>query len=493
MTGEYERVQITGWLKCLSPLSIGTGAMPGDISGREGQHGNYLDICTHPDGTPFIPGTSLRGLLSALLGKPKDKNDQSSRAELHRSIFGEMRGGQHGNNDKSKTGLLRVYDANLCQAGDCGQPKIDRTRTAIDPITGTAEDNSLHKIAQVPVNSEFRCEFEFERRGKERINRADVVSFLGLLNQLNPKNPQSRLGRGGNKSEGRVVWSLESVKTLRSDDLAAWLLDAKPSLGECYRDETKAVKSATIKFDDTHENFQRLYLRLNLQGPLLVDAEEIEEIINGKPRKISHYRYVTRDGQTYLIAPAASLRGLLRSHCRKILMTLLVDKLKENPPYKQARKLADQLIGQLFGCEKLASAISLEDAVGPDIQPHRQSFIALDRFTGGVATTALFNVKASYKGSMQTSICIDPRRIDMQQEWWKGLLLLALRDAMEGDMALGWGKSKGYGVFTLNIGQKKNEETIPDWNAFLLSDKYPGQAMQWVFALHTELTQLIKK
>ena len=81
MNGEYERVQITGRLKCLSPLSIGTGAMPDDITGREGQHGNYLDICTHPDGTPFIPGTSLRGLLSALLGKPNDNHDKSNHAE----------------------------------------------------------------------------------------------------------------------------------------------------------------------------------------------------------------------------------------------------------------------------------------------------------------------------------------------------------------------------------------------------------------------------
>ena len=493
MSNDYERVRIIGTLTCLSPLSVGIGAMPAAVEGKEGQSGNYLDICAHPDGIPFIPGSSLRGLLAALLDKGPDDKNRGPHYEEHIKLFGEARGGKRGENNLSRAGCLRVYDASLSRVGEGGEAKVDRTRTAIDPITATAKDNSLHKIAQVPANSQFQCEFELERVGKTLISRSWVETLLGLLNTLDRDNLQARLGRGGNKSEGRVAWSLDSVNTLSSADLADWLIHAKPSLEACYKDETKKLKHAAIYRGSGQERFWHLSLRLEFLGPLLVDAEEKEEIIDNETRRVACCRYETRDGKTCLTVPAASLRGLLRGHCRKILMTLLVDKLKEDPPYKKAKRHADELIGVLFGQEGKASAVILRDAVGENPVSHRQTFNAIDRFTGGVAHDALYTVEAAYTPYLDTQLSIDLLRLkpqidQVQNDWWKGLLVLALRDAMEGDMALGWGKAKGYGVFKLAIRWEGLKEYIAEWDQLRKTKGIPNAA-NWVKALHGELNR----
>ena len=486
MTGEYERVQITGWLKCLSPLSIGTGAMPGDISGREGQHGNYLDICTHPDGTPFIPGTSLRGLLSALL-------KSSNQASHHANLFGEMPGGQRGENQASNASLLRVYDAKLCQAGNGGILKTRRTRTATDPITGTAKDNSLHEVAQVPINSQFFCEFELERRGNHRISRTEVKTFLGLLNQLAKDNPLARLGRGGNKSEGQVVWTLDSVKTLSPARLVDWLLKQPVTdLANAFIEANSLNQTAPVV--QGKRQFNQIPLHIKLQAPLLVDPERPDDkknLTNQDKRDNSPdmvFRKENHNGKTRLIAPASSLRGLLRSHCRKILMTILVENTQEAPPFIKAGKKADDLLKILFGSEERASALIFHDATGENVKTHRQTFNAVDRFTGGVADSALYTVEAAWVETLKTKLRINHGYLHKQNNWWKGLLVLALRDAMEGDLALGWGKAKGYGVFTVEIKLEKGGAFVQRWDD-LKQSHWKNLAKDWVKSLHDLLNQ----
>jgi len=477
MSHDYERVRIQGHLQILSPLSIGHGGMPAEIQGKEGRPGNRLDICAHPDGTPFIPATSLRGLLRASLPESN---------EHHRELFGEMRGREKNQNQPgSKAGLLRVFDAGLSQVGEGGNPKQNRTRTAIDPITATAKDNCLYELAQVPADSRFQCEFELEK-----VSASVVQTFLGLLNLLSKDNPQSRLGRGANKSEGRVSWHLGKVQTLSPAGLAAWLLDGATDAPARFEDETRKLKAEPIT--QAEQQSHRFDLLIKLSGLMLVDGEE-EEIAdeNGEKRKIQVFRRQNQNGKAYPVIPAASLRGLLRGHCRKILLTLLVDKTKESAPYTTSREKADKLIDDLFGHEGKASAIRLEDALGGNGKIFEQTFNAVDRFTGGVDDGALYTVKAYWQGEFKTTLRINPARIKIEGEWWKGLLVLALRDAMEGDMALGWGKAKGYGGFTLGLIWPGGKDAVKSWDELRQRPKLPD-AQSWVKALHQTLESAAK-
>lgn len=477
MDYDYERVRIKGRLVCLTPLSVGSGEPPTEFIGKDQEPANRLDICKRADGKPYVPGSSLRGLLSSLL---------PARDPAHAALFGKARGEEK----DSQAGSLRVYDAVLDMA--TGQA-ADRPRTSIDPITGTAKDQHLYSLVQLPAGAEFDCEFEIERGDK-----AMVETFFGLLAQLHSDNPQARLGKGGNKSEGRIMWKADrqSVHTLTPAKLANWLLSKERVLPF---DSGRHFK-ATVKANAEESDELSFRLELRPSGPLLVDPNRPEsKKISTDPDRFKAqkdpdmiYRRETRDGKTLLIVSASSLRGLLRAHCRKILLTLLVERSEEKPCYSQSNALADELIDELFGHEGRASAVVLADATASAHKPHRQTFNAVDRFTGGVADTALYTVEAAAVDALETTLRIQTRFLPLGDNWWKGLLILALRDAMEGDLALGWGKAKGYGAFKLARVETRGH-IFASWHECVNNSEHLQQARAWVAALHEKITEQVAK
>ena len=75
---------------------------------------------------------------------------------------------------------------------------------------------------------------------------------------------------------------------------------------------------------------------------------------------------------------------------------------------------------------------------------------------------------------------------DLPAEWCKGLLLLVVRDALEGDLILGWGKGRGYGNFNLRI--RLGKILVSSWanlKAYLRS-RYNIQL--GLAALHEQIT-----
>jgi CRISPR/Cas system CSM-associated protein Csm3 (group 7 of RAMP superfamily) len=468
---DYERARVAGRVICLTPLSVGAGEMPTAAAGGE-EPANRLTVCAGVGGVPYIPGSSLRGLLRALLSA--DDPD-------HRTMFGDARGA-------GAAGALRVYDAVLAAAGPAGQAKAERARTAIDPVTGTARDNALYALEQVPAGAEFLCRFEIEK-----CSEAGLQTFLGLLHGLDADNPRARLGRGRNKSEGRIAWKPERVETLSSEKLAEWLLADGGDLDGYYETRPLAASKARLVPPDYALEVR---LRLETRVPLLVDPER-PGVKNG-PDMVC--RVETRGGKRVLVVPAASLRGLLRAHCRKILMTQLVANFPEEPPYPKSNDRAEELIGWLFGDEGRASAIVFVDATTEDFDEngdrHEQHFNAVDRFTGGVADTALYSVKAAAPAALDTTLRVETRYLGKPRppavphpDWWRGLLLLALRDAMEGDLALGWGKAKGYGVFKVSpkVDSQSEPEYVESWDRLFTHPHHRDRAQAWLNALHDEL------
>lgn len=142
-------------------------------------------------------------------------------------------------------------------------------------------------------------------------------------------------------------------------------------------------------------------------------------------------------------------------------------------------KQADQLLDQLFGSKDGAGQVRFYDALVPftadDV--HLQTFNAVDRFTGGVKDSALYKAKALWVQEAFTG------RIAYRQDkltgWMQLLLLFAWRDAEEGDLVLGWGKSKGYG-------RVKLVSDHGGWQAWL--GKLDAQTLQqWEHDLHNAL------
>lgn len=73
-------------------------------------------------------------------------------------------------------------------------------------------------------------------------------------------------------------------------------------------------------------------------------------------------------------------------------------------------------------------------------------------------------------------------------EWWMGLLVLVLRDAMEGDLAIGWGKARGYGAFRLGV-TTESGAALDSWATCLQEFKRRGDPDGWVRALQSEIAK----
>lgn len=443
MSGQLiPRLKITGTLSNKTALMIGSGReIAKTKTGNDITSPTYTAICLADEGKPYIPASSLRGLLLSLCNTRYGKDSGLSKA-----LFGSAK--NNANTDDGNMGALRIYDA-VCETirmqNDDDTPK--RTRNAINPVTGTAKDNFLYSHAYVPEGNTFNCEIE-----ADNLNEAQIKQLLSLLRQLDA-SPFSQLGKGKSNQQGLITWQLQTTETLGSESLQKWLTDGKagsslPWIKQTFADSTPPIAAKSL---------QHFTLTITPQSPILIN--DPERVISDKgtgEAKLEYYRNL----QGQLVIPASSLKGVMRSQCRKILLTLLIDKagLKANDGQQQANSIADGLIGELFGGTGQQSLIWLSDAVGKNAKEHRQTFNAVDRFTGGVADGALYTANAATATAIKTDLYLKNSLAD----WQKGLLILLLRDAMEGDLTVGWGKAKGFGSMTIAIDQLPTWQTVID-------------------------------
>lgn len=457
------RLKITGTLSNQTALMIGSGQEIAKIQvGKDITSPTYTAICLADGGKPYIPASSLRGLLLSLC------NTYYKDSGLSKALFGSAK--NNANTDDGNMGALRIYDAVCSTSIDVQKPNI-RTRNAINPVTGTAKDNFLYSHAYVPEGNTFTCEIE-----ADNLNEAQIKQLLDLLAQLDA-SPFSQLGKGKSNQQGRIAWQLQTTETLGSENLQKWLTDGKadsslPWLAQTFADSMPPTVAKSL---------QCFALTITPQSPILInDPERVKPDKGAGEAKLEYYR----DPHGQLVIPASSLKGVMRSHCRKILLTLLIDKagLKPNDDQQQANSLADGLIGELFGNTGQQSKLWLADAVAENTKEHRQTFNAVDRFTGGVADGALYTANAATATAIKTDVYLK----NSLDDWQKGLLILLLRDALEGDLTVGWGKAKGFGSIVLTE-ITNGEQALKNWPELCENPEHLAAMQSWLESLHTRL------
>lgn len=445
---DYVRVLLKGILTTQSELHIGTGDET-DFENAYDETHSYNDICHDIDGRPYIPASTLRGYLRNIV----EKHEDETIAEI---LFGTARQ-KTDSKDQGKAGLLRVYDARWQSAPNFKINESLKTKTSIEPLTATSKDFQLSTHALVPANSRFLVHIEMDK-----LDQAHVESVLKALNTLGEKY-QGQIGKSKTDGMGKMQWQLSELKTLSEAQLKKWLRNDNDQIN--YQE-----KNELSKIIETYNNPQkRLTFNLNALSPLLMIDSDLGDLkrkqwkANGSKEEDKPYdHYFTKTANSAIIA-GSSLKGWARARCRKILLTLIT----QDCPTKPEQEKADKLTDQLFGHTNQRGLISFHNAKSEfeDNDIHHQTFIAVDRFTGGVKDGALFNVEAIWpQNSFQGEISYDENKL---QGWMKLLLLFVIRDAMQGDLVLGWGKSRGYGQLTAST------EIHTDWQNFskLLDDQ----------------------
>jgi len=419
---EYSRVTLRGELTCLADLHPGSG----EYGLRGDNNETTINELTYDCAKrPIIAAASLRGYLHAQFNE-----DDPNRIALF--------GNANNTDDSGQAGALRLYDCKLLNH----TPEWDgqlRSRVAIDAITRTAKDKQLFTDLLIPCGSQFLVEMELDNISESALN-----ALLSALASLNPNNPSAQLGQGKSHGRGNVQWNSTTIKVLDQEDLQQWLLKPNTALDKA---DWKTICEKNIT--DPTSAWQRLELCYCFDSPVLINDPSIVKEGENEP----DLRFMRRGNK--LLIPGSSIKGLFRARARRILMTI-----SEGNPAK-----TDELINEMFGGEDGMGTIRFYDATAlfKENEIHEQTMIAIDRFTGGVKDGAMLIVEAAKPKYATGTIALDKHKI---KPWQHALWLYCLRDAMEGDLALGWGQARGFGAF--HITTKPNSgDHFCDWENYI--------------------------
>lgn len=468
---EYPRARITGTLTCESALHVGDGGLIpfSERGGRaRGSEGPYNTVCIDANGSCYLPASTLRGFLRAA----------ADDTVLVARLFGPA--------DAKRSGKVRVFDAyrDEAQGGtEETRPYWHATRgtsvrhgIAIDPVTGVVDRHKLFRHELVPSGTRFRISIE-----ADRVSHGDLQALLHLLYRWDGREAAA-IGKGKGRGQGRMRWDLEHVAVLTEEKLRAWLRSDAPlddGIFERIDVPQRLAGSGT-----------QLSFRIRPTAPLLpneIGFVKEKRHADDHPPGLEFSRLP--DGRPCI--PAASLRGMVRARARRIVATLANHSGGNRLGAEGAGKVAECLIGALFGTAQRRGVLWFSDAEA--LVPgstHPQFFNAIDRFTGGVASEKLYNVNAVACDELPFTVTLDPGMsfpADLG-EWWKGLLVLVLRDAMEGDLAIGWGKARGYGAFRLRI-TTESGAALDSWADCLHEITCRWDPDRWVPALCDEISK----
>ena len=220
------RYEITGTLDLLTPLHIGTGETRDDvhIRGREGDntHPEIACIARDCDGRPYLPSTTLKGVLlrqAELIGLAKTQVDD---------LFGTVKDEASG---RIGSVLFRggrwqaapdVSEAPYAKEDVLGEGTYIAARTAIDPRTGTADEHRLFFQEMAAAGTVFHVSFVVLGRRDEDADKELIETFLSLLNTLTVPAGVPH-GKGQADGNGRLRLRPDSIsvnlKQINADGL----------------------------------------------------------------------------------------------------------------------------------------------------------------------------------------------------------------------------------------------------------------------------------
>ena len=470
----FRRVTISGTLTLKSELHIGSSVLRNTGANEVGRDVN---------GQPYIPGSSLRGALASMLSENNDPDN------LYRRLFGLER--QTDSDDVSQTeqadgggmGLLRVFDACTCgEKLNANVEVIERSRTRIEAVTGTAMNHHLATFELVPVGTCFELTILMDHAAEPGFGISDkeIQTVLSLLHGLNDQS----LGKGKSIGQGQLQWNRTKLEGISEADYRRWLLNnlqQKANAPGNINIKPLVGCSASLELlpDGSFQplvTWEKQHFSLLSQSPILINdpvaVEAAKKEADDTAKSPNHiFLQRSQDGKAQAVIPGATLKGWFRAQARRILLTLTQG---------QDQQKVDDLLSQLFGStEHGGSLLSFNDALVPLSQneTHAQMFNAVDRFTGGVKDSALFSAEALWTDQAINS---ELRFKDhLLKGWMRLLLLYAWNDAKDGDLVLGWGKGKGYGRLMLTTSDDDERSWLenPDYKL----------CMEWQTALYKAL------
>lgn len=361
---------------------------------------------------PLLTGASIAGALRAYLYELGIKS----------SIFG----GDKKDTDADQSSLI-VEDA----LGKMPHGLLPERRhgNKINPESGTAEHNALYDFVLWPVGTEFALRFELvvcEDDNEMQKKQELVTALAGLGNGDIHLGARKQRGFGGVKVNG---WKIKEYDLRIPSGLSKWILSggmplATQPVGLGSLAQPLAGGSARFKITAT----------LKPVGSLIIRAG------GGKDDQGPDASHLTRQkiGGKELVLSGTTLGGVLRSRCLKIAKTL-----------GKNTSIVEDLFGVADENKKFASKVRVSESVIDHARADLiQARVRIDRWTGGAADSALYDSMPVFaQKNTVVKLKIEAKNTTDAE---KGLLLLAFKDLVTGDLPVGGESSIGRGRLLLD-------------------------------------------
>lgn len=409
---------LTGKIKLLSPALIGSGK----------SEMTEMDVILDHEGKPFIPSTSLVGVL-----KSRVRLKEEHKKEL-KFFWGYSR-------DKEGSKSALSCSDMMCPPGNVNISTRDGI--AIDSLTGIVKPAAKYDYQVIEPGAEFHLHMEVlikeneesENNKNNNDKRPGVKFYKNMISLIITalKSGNLHVGAKTNNGLGKIQLYNEKLFEVdfgKDDHIRQWF--------KYLRDKdlsvlpTAELKSPDIKLD-TRKTF-KIEAEFKLENSFIIRSYSNDP---NAPDSVS-----LRSGKGYVIS-GSSLKGAVRSRAERILNTL-----------GKPIKILDDLFGYVNEEDgtKAKGRIIIEETILPDYQSELQTRIKIDRFTGGTVKGALFETMPLYRGKnddktfkIKLIINEDPITKELNNHE-AGLILLVLKDLWTGDLAVGGEKNVGRGV-----------------------------------------------
>jgi CRISPR/Cas system CSM-associated protein Csm3 (group 7 of RAMP superfamily) len=493
---------IEGVLTTRTTLHIGNGDTTTRAKLTNTKTGKPVDIASvivDKDERAYLPATTIKGNLR-----------EWARACGMKGIeifFGSDKGVDK---EKLQAGKVQFHDAyataeQVSEFAEKSEPPYwcnkrltgVASAVALDRRRRTASDQKLFHYEYVPPGISFTLVLSGNDYDDSVGTSGDagLVELLALLEGFNDNNGVtlgSETSDTGEEGWGRFTWKLKSVKLLGKTKLKEeWIDKDRDGVGcgiaEKFSVERKddlvaqvAERVAQLKTASIPRHHIALNVRLNVRDNFIVN----DPSTSGKDPLPNHTPLRDINGKPLL--PRRSIKGAVRSQAEKIIRTMggyacyPDDQAKACQPVRTIKEAQANLClaCQLFGASGWRSPFQCTPFLGAKkLEPQKQEFVGIDRFTGGSADARKFNAESFQKPATEELTLTGIFSLDLKAvaelykdnknirgSWAVGLLALTMRDLAEGDIRIGFGAAKGYGAVEAMIEELNllSLETLPE-------------------------------
>lgn len=413
------KAELTGTLELTSPLHIGSG---------NSEHSD-MDIFLDIEDKPYIPGTSLAGVIRHFLERHTPNKDEID------SLFGKQRD----NDEDGEQSRILFFDASVKN----DKVKI-RDGIRIAPETGITEDKAKFDYQIVEPGAQFDLKI-IVRYSDEDLEKDVTKRYLKTIEYL-LSNEQVQIGANVNNGFGKLklIDPKYKIYEITNDINSVW--------SKIFKDAKKEVLS--VQPISIQKNEFSIQLTASLMGSLIIGDTD--------PNSESDKTHIQSNGKN--VITGSTLKGVIRSRINRIINTkveknennfilkheilgFVKEEFKEkdkNIPREIENILKDDF-GDFDARQGRLRVIEKEIA---NVHPEQQTRIKIDRFTGGTIESALFDSMPVFDNNggskVELYMVLDKKDFEKWQEA-AGVLLLVLKDLWTGMLPIGGEKNVGRG------------------------------------------------